>query len=63
MARPKAQYTMQARVIRTGEIFEWQAQGEPDFMCRQQQKYHPSDLHDTHVKGSSRTRRAALEDE
>jgi hypothetical protein len=63
MAKPKAFFTMQAIIISTGEIFEWQACDAPDYVCRQQKKYHPSDLSAPHVKGSSPTRRAALEED
>jgi hypothetical protein len=62
MSKPKAIYTMQAKVIRTGEIHEWVAHDEPDYICFQQDRYKASDLHDVHIKGTSRTRRAALEE-
>jgi hypothetical protein len=61
MRAPKIKITMEGKVIRTGEIIEWTAWGEPDYWGRFQKKFHPSDLHDIKVKGGP-VRRAAMED-
>lgn len=58
MARPKkltAQYTMTARVIKTGKDVRWIVKGHPDY-AGFRSGYSPAELSDIHVEGAGRLR-------
>lgn len=66
MADPKkkkirAQYTMVANVISTGEEVFWTVYDEPDYGGLQS-GLRPSSLHGTHVQGAGKLRTGSIED-